>query len=117
MGVDDNGLGGLEQKFDAQLHGVPGEMFTAMDARRQVLGSSEHEPEPGRNMVLTIDENIQFMAENALDHAMETHQGRSTARSWCRTCIPARFWRSPFGPLSIPTIFATPRPNCCVITR
>jgi cell division protein FtsI (penicillin-binding protein 3) len=71
VGVDDNGLGGLEQKFDEQLHGTPGEMLTAMDARRQVLGSSEHEPEPGRNMVLTIDENIQYMAEKALDHAME----------------------------------------------
>jgi len=71
VGVDDNGLGGLEQKFDEQLHGTPGEMLTAMDARRQVLGSSEHEPEPGRNMVLTIDENIQYMAEKALDHTME----------------------------------------------
>jgi cell division protein FtsI (penicillin-binding protein 3) len=71
VGVDDNGLGGIEQKFDEELHGSPGEMLTAMDARRQVLGSSEHEPEPGRNMVLTVDENIQFMAEKALDHAME----------------------------------------------
>jgi cell division protein FtsI (penicillin-binding protein 3) len=74
VGVDDNGLGGLEQKFDEQLHGTPGEMLTAMDARRQVLGSSEHEPEPGRNMMLTIDEKIQYMAEKALDHAMERTQ-------------------------------------------
>ncbi|KAA6459760.1 PASTA domain-containing protein [Acidobacteria bacterium AB60] len=71
VGIDDNGLGGLEQKFEPQLHGVPGRMFTAMDARRKVLGSTEHEPEPGRNFVLTIDANIQFMAERALDHAME----------------------------------------------
>ncbi len=71
VGLDDSGLGGLEQKFEPQLHGVPGRMFTAMDARRKVLGSSEHEPEPGRNLVLTIDENIQFIAERALDHAME----------------------------------------------
>ncbi len=74
VGVDDNGLGGLEDKFNSQLHGVPGRMYTAMDARRRILGSSEHDPEPGRNLVLTIDENIQFMAEHALDHAMEkTH--------------------------------------------
>ncbi|HEY1902599.1 MAG TPA: penicillin-binding protein [Terracidiphilus sp.] len=71
VGIDDNGLGGLEQKFESQLHGVPGRMYTAMDARRKVLGSSEHEPEPGKNLVLTIDENIQFLAERALDHAME----------------------------------------------
>ncbi len=71
VGVDDNGLGGLEGKFNSVLHGVPGRVFTAMDARRRVLGSVAHEPEPGQNLQLTIDENIQFMAEKALDHAME----------------------------------------------
>jgi cell division protein FtsI (penicillin-binding protein 3) len=74
VGVDDNGLGGLEEKFDGELHGAPGEMYTAMDARRKVLGSTEKEPEPGRNLVLTIDSNIQFMAERALDHAMQKTQ-------------------------------------------
>jgi cell division protein FtsI (penicillin-binding protein 3) len=74
VGIDDNGLGGLEEKFEPALHGVPGRMYTAMDARRKVLGSSEREPEPGQNMVLTIDENIQFLAERALDHAMEKTQ-------------------------------------------
>ncbi|MGD0480264.1 MAG: penicillin-binding protein [Terracidiphilus sp.] len=74
VGVDDNGLGGLEEKFDGDLHGRPGLMYTAMDARRKVLGSTEREPEPGRNLVLTIDENIQFMAERALDSAMEKTQ-------------------------------------------
>jgi cell division protein FtsI/penicillin-binding protein 2 len=74
VGVDDNGLGGLEEKYDADLHGTPGEMYTAMDARRKVLGSTEREPQPGRNLVLTVDENIQFMAEQALDHAMQRTQ-------------------------------------------
>jgi cell division protein FtsI (penicillin-binding protein 3) len=74
VGIDDNGLGGLEEKFEPELHGIPGRMYTAMDARRKVLGSSEREPEPGQNMVLTIDANIQFIAERALDHAMEKTQ-------------------------------------------
>ena len=74
VGVDDNGLGGLEEKFDSGLHGTPGIMYTAMDARRKVLGSSERDPAPGRNLILTIDENIQFMAEQALDHAMQKTQ-------------------------------------------
>ena len=74
VGVDDNGLGGLEEKFDGDLHGQPGLMYTAMDARRKVLGSTEREPEAGRNLELTIDENIQFMAERVLDHAMEKTQ-------------------------------------------
>ena len=25
VGIDDNGLGGLEQKFDTRLHGTPGQ--------------------------------------------------------------------------------------------
>ena len=71
VGDDDNGLGGVEQKFDRSLHGEPGRMLTALDARRHVLASSERDPAPGENMVLTLDANIQFMAEQALDHAME----------------------------------------------
>jgi cell division protein FtsI (penicillin-binding protein 3) len=79
VGVDDNGLGGMEQKFEPQLHGAPGRMYTANDGRRKVLGSSEQEPEPGQNMALTIDEKIQFLAERALDHAMEkTHADNGT---------------------------------------
>ena len=79
VGIDDNGLGGLEQRFEPQLHGVSGRMYTALDARRHVLGSSEREPDPGRNLVLTIDENIQFLAERALDHAMDhTHADNGT---------------------------------------
>jgi cell division protein FtsI (penicillin-binding protein 3) len=74
VGADDDGLGGLEEKFDGELHGRPGLMYAAMDARRKVLGSSEREPEPGRNLELTIDENIQYMAERALDHAMQKTQ-------------------------------------------
>ena len=79
VGLDDNGLGGLEGKFDSKLHGVPGRMFANMDARRHVLGSVAHEPEPGQDLQLTIDENIQFMAERALDHNMEkTHADNGT---------------------------------------
>ncbi|MGA2849306.1 MAG: penicillin-binding protein [Terracidiphilus sp.] len=71
VGADDNGLGGLELKYEPQLHGTPGRTLTAVDARRHVRGSSEQEPGPGLNLVLTIDENIQFMAERALDGVMD----------------------------------------------
>jgi cell division protein FtsI (penicillin-binding protein 3) len=70
VGTDDNGLGGLERRFDKDLHGTPGHMLTALDAKRHVLGSEARQPQPGDNLMLTIDENIQFMAERALDHAM-----------------------------------------------
>jgi cell division protein FtsI/penicillin-binding protein 2 len=74
VGIDDNGLGGLEAEFNKELRGEPGRMLTAVDARRHVLGSTERDPMPGENMVLTIDQNIQFMAERALEENMQrTH--------------------------------------------
>jgi cell division protein FtsI (penicillin-binding protein 3) len=71
VGMDDDGLAGIEEDFEHQLHGTPGRMLTAIDARRQVLDSQEREPQPGANLVLSIDANIQFMAEKALEANME----------------------------------------------
>ena len=71
VGMDDNGLAGVELERDKELHGTPGRMLTAIDARRHVLDSEERDPLAGENLVLTIDSNIQFMAEQALDRNME----------------------------------------------
>ena len=70
VGTDDTGLGGLEREFDDDMHGEPGHMLTALDAKRHVLGSEESQPMPGENLVLSIDANIQYMAERALDAQM-----------------------------------------------
>src|SRR3984885_7603420 len=71
VGTDDKGLGGLELRFDDDMHGEPGHVLTAVDAKRHVLGSEESQPQPGENLVLSIDANIQYMAERALDAQME----------------------------------------------
>ncbi|HEY6445602.1 MAG TPA: penicillin-binding protein [Acidobacteriaceae bacterium] len=71
VGMDDDGLAGVEQEDERDLHGTPGRMLTAVDARRHVLDSQERDPQPGENLVLTIDANIQFMAEKALEANME----------------------------------------------
>jgi cell division protein FtsI (penicillin-binding protein 3) len=71
VGMDDNGLAGVEQSFEKGLHGTPGHMLTAVDAKRHVLDSEERDPQPGQNVVLSIDATIQFMAEQALDRNME----------------------------------------------
>ena len=70
VGTDDSGLGGLELQFDDDMHGTPGHMITAVDAKRHVMGSTIDEPQPGENLVLSIDANIQYMAERALDAQM-----------------------------------------------
>jgi cell division protein FtsI (penicillin-binding protein 3) len=71
VGTDDKGLGGLELRFDDDMHGEPGHVSTEVDAKRHMLGSEESQPQPGENLVLSIDANIQYMAERALDAQME----------------------------------------------
>ena len=74
VGMDDSGLSGIEREYESQLHGRPGEMIVSVDARKKWLGSVEKQPQPGENVVLTIDEKIQYIAERELGTAMEqTH--------------------------------------------
>jgi cell division protein FtsI (penicillin-binding protein 3) len=70
VGIDDEGLGGIEKKFDDQLRGKPGKMFVSVDARQKSLGRVERAPEPGNNLVLTIDEKLQYIAERELDRSI-----------------------------------------------
>jgi cell division protein FtsI (penicillin-binding protein 3) len=71
VGSDDVGLGGLERQFEDEMHGVAGHMVIGVDAKRQALSSEESQPLAGENLVLTIDANIQHMAERALDAQVE----------------------------------------------
>jgi cell division protein FtsI (penicillin-binding protein 3) len=71
VGSDDVGLGGLERQFEDEMHGVAGHMVIGVDAKRQALRSEESQPLAGENLVLTIDANIQHMAERALDAQVE----------------------------------------------
>jgi cell division protein FtsI (penicillin-binding protein 3) len=70
VGLDDEGLGGIEYAFDSRLRGTPGRMLITMDARRKWFGRVERRPDPGDNVVLTIDEKIQYIAEKELEQAM-----------------------------------------------
>ena len=74
----------------------------SQDARRHWFGHMEHQPEPGANVVLTIDEKIQYIAEKEIDQAMEDTHGQA-APSWCRTRARAKFWRWPTRPRSTRT--------------
>jgi cell division protein FtsI (penicillin-binding protein 3) len=70
VGLDDEGLGGLERQFDSRLAGSPGKMLISLDARRRWFGRVEKNPEPGENVVLTLDEKIQYIAEHELLRAI-----------------------------------------------
>jgi cell division protein FtsI/penicillin-binding protein 2 len=74
VGTDDQGLSGLERQFNAQLQGKPGKLMISVDARKQWFASVEKEPESGNSLVLTIDQNIQYIAERELERGMEETQ-------------------------------------------
>jgi cell division protein FtsI (penicillin-binding protein 3) len=66
VGLDDKGLGGIEYALNDKITGKPGRVLLASDARRRTFHSTEWAGVPGNNVVLTIDEKIQYIAEKAL---------------------------------------------------
>jgi cell division protein FtsI (penicillin-binding protein 3) len=74
VGTDDEGLSGIEREYDEQLQGKPGKMLISVDARKKWFGRIEKEPEAGDNVVLTVDEKIQYIAERELEQAMKDTQ-------------------------------------------
>jgi cell division protein FtsI (penicillin-binding protein 3) len=74
VGMEDAGQSGIEHAFDDELRGSAGKMFISVDARRQWFSDVEKQPEPGENLVLTIDKNIQYIAEKELDQAFHDTQ-------------------------------------------
>jgi cell division protein FtsI (penicillin-binding protein 3) len=74
VGMEDSGQSGIEHAFDDVLRGRAGRMFVSVDARRQWFSDVEKQPEPGENLVLTIDKNVQYIAEKELDLAIHDTQ-------------------------------------------
>ena len=71
VGTDDGGLSGVERQYNEQLQGQPGRMQISVDARKKWFARIEKEPEAGNNLVLTIDEKIQYIAERELEQAIK----------------------------------------------
>src|ERR1700726_3978175 len=74
VGMEDSGQSGIEHGFDDALRGRAGKMFISVDARRQWFSDVEKQPEAGQSLVLTIDKNIQYIAEKELDQAIHDTQ-------------------------------------------
>jgi cell division protein FtsI (penicillin-binding protein 3) len=70
VGTDDQGLSGLERQFNGELQGKPGKLMISVDARKRWFARVEKQPEAGNSVVLTVDQNIQYIAERELETAM-----------------------------------------------
>ncbi len=68
-GLDPQGLEGIELSFDRELLGAPGYLVRERDALGRAMaldGNIVREGELGHHLYLTIDHNIQYMAEKEL---------------------------------------------------
>ncbi|MFZ6005978.1 MAG: peptidoglycan D,D-transpeptidase FtsI family protein [Actinomycetota bacterium] len=69
VGVDNEGLSGLELQYDELLTGEPGELVVEKDPDGRTIPGGERELRPaqrGDDLVLTIDRSMQYEAERAL---------------------------------------------------
>ncbi len=76
VGTEGSGLEGLELKFEKLLSGKDGYKRTLKDARRRAIAVSAEDylpPQNGQHLVLTIDANIQMIAEQELANACQTY--------------------------------------------
>ncbi|URZ04519.1 penicillin-binding transpeptidase domain-containing protein [Clostridium felsineum] len=80
--VDSNGFGasGVELSYNKILKGTPGHKTIETDVMRNQLpyGNSEYSaPKSGHDIVLTIDKNIQLIAEKAAKKALSDNKAKS----------------------------------------
>lgn len=76
-GGDNQGIIGLEVKYDDYLQGTNGKILTLTDARGVEIenaGESRLDPVDGNNLVISIDYNIQMYAEQVAAKVMEQKQ-------------------------------------------
>jgi cell division protein FtsI (penicillin-binding protein 3) len=76
IGVDGEGLAGIEHSFDSYVRGHAGKVTILRDARRRsylVGAEGANRPVDGQHVVLTIDSVVQFITERALAGAVEKY--------------------------------------------
>jgi len=74
VGVDGNGLEGLEWTYDSQIRGKAGTVLIHTDAKRHVFSRFERPPTTGSTIELTIDEYLQHVAERELQAGIVEHR-------------------------------------------
>jgi len=68
--VDEKGLGGIEYELDNQIRGKSEKIIVMADARQRWFDGGEAQRERGANVVLTLDEKVQYIAERELGAAI-----------------------------------------------
>ena len=77
--TDNNGLEGLELRFDKYLKGAMGCRYAIRDAKQREVPAYEYneiQPTDGDNMVITIDSLIQSIAERELENGFKKYHAK-----------------------------------------
>jgi len=77
VGSDNQGLTGLENSYDSYLKGKPGSSTIESDAKGLPVPQAQTDvnpSDPGANLVLTIDQTIQFFVERELDNLVASYK-------------------------------------------
>lgn len=77
VGVDNQGLTGVELAYEKKLLGKPGRIVIEQDATGRDIPAALHHlypSVPGHTLVLTIDETIQYFVERELDKIVDTYR-------------------------------------------
>ena len=81
-GSDNQGIVGLEVKYESILKGTDGQILTMTDASGVELsdtGEGRKEPVSGKNLILSLDANLQEYAQQAAYQALEQKQADSVS--------------------------------------
>ena len=76
VGLDNQGLGGVEAAFNGLINGRPGTALIQTDARRRVFSRTERPPTTGATVQLTIDQVLQWIAERELKAGVLEHHAK-----------------------------------------
>lgn len=68
--LDEKGLGGIEYQLDSQIRGKSEKIVVMADARQRWFDGQEARWQRGANVVLTLDEKIQYIAQRELTAAV-----------------------------------------------
>jgi cell division protein FtsI (penicillin-binding protein 3) len=74
VGLDNVGLHGVEAAYDKVVRGKEGTLLVQTDARRKAFSRLEQPPTAGGSLELTIDEQIQYIAERELRAGVAEHR-------------------------------------------
>lgn len=77
--IDDRGQEGLELAYNDWLKGVPGARRIIRDGKRRIIEDVENVklPVPGKDLVLSIDQRLQYLTYRELKKAVIQHRARS----------------------------------------